>query len=88
MQTVTGNKGMSSKSKHILVRTQVTKEAFQSGKVMMKHLRSESMVADIITKALSPDKWNQLRMPLLGRSSTKLNDENDNPLVVSSILTT
>jgi len=86
MQTKARNKGMSNKSKHILVRVQVTKEALQSGKIEMKHLRSENMVADILTKALSPDKWNQLRVPLLGRSSIKLNDENDNPLVVSNLL--
>ena len=86
MQTITGNKGMSNKSKHILIRMQVTKEAFQSGKIEMKHLRSENMVADILTKALSPEKWNKLRQPLLGRESIILNDENDNPLVVNNLL--
>ena len=86
MHTKTGNKGMSNKSKHILIRMQVTKEAFQSGKIEMKHLRSENMVADILTKALSPEKWNKLRQPLLGRESIILNDENDNPLVVNNLL--
>ena len=86
MQTITGNKGLSGKSKHILIRLQMTKEAFQDGKIELKHLRTDNMVADILTKALAYDKWNSLRDPLLGRSPVILNDENDNLLVVSSLL--
>jgi len=86
MQTITGNKGLSGKSKHILIRLQMTKEAFQDGKIELKHLRTDNMVADILTKALAYDKWNNLRDPLLGRSPVILNDESDNLLVVSSLL--
>ena len=39
------------------------------------------MVADILTKALSFDKWSKLREPLLGRSPIILNDDEDNILV-------
>jgi hypothetical protein len=86
MQTVTGNKGLSGKSKHILIRLQMTKEAFQDGKIALKHLRTENMVADILTKALAFDKWDSLRDPLLGRSPIKLNDENDNLLIINSLI--
>jgi hypothetical protein len=86
MQTVIGKQGISGKSKHILIRMQMTKEAFEDGKIVMKHLRSDNMVADILTKALSFDKWNKLRDPLLGRCSIKLNDIEDNPLLISNCI--
>ena len=82
MQSVTNKKGMSDGSKHILIRLQMTKEAVQRGDIELKHLRSENMVADILTKALCFEKWNKLRDPLLGRSPVVLNSDNDNPLVV------
>jgi hypothetical protein len=81
MQTITGDKGPSGKSKHMLIRLLVTKEAFEDGKIRLVHLRSENMVADILTKALSFDKWDKLRDPLLGRSPIILNSEGDNVLV-------
>ena len=52
MQTILGDKGPSSRSKHMLIRLQVTKEALEAGKIDLLHLRSEHMVADILTKAL------------------------------------
>jgi len=81
MQSVINKKGMSDGSKHILIRFQMTKEAVQRGDIELKHLRSENMVADILTKALCFEKWNKLRDPLLGRSPVVLNSEFDNPLV-------
>jgi hypothetical protein len=81
MQTITGDRGSSNRSKHILIRLQVTKEAFADGKVTMEHLRSENMVADILTKALPFDKWNVLRDSLLGRSPINTNAEGDNKMV-------
>jgi hypothetical protein len=80
MQTITGEKGPSNKSKHMLIRLQVTKEAFEGGKIRLQHLRSENMVADILTKALPFDKWDKLRDPLLGRTPIVLNIEEDNIL--------
>ena len=85
MQTTLGDKGPSQKSKHMLIRLQVTKEAFLDGKIVMKHLRSEHMVADILTKALCYDKWNTLRDPLLGRSPIITNDTDDNLISSSNI---
>jgi hypothetical protein len=52
MQTIRGEKVASNKSKHMLIRLQVPKEAFEDGKISLEHLRSENMVADILTKAL------------------------------------
>ena len=80
MQTIIGNKGLSGKSKHILIRLQMTKEAFDSKQIGLKHLRTENMVSDILTKALAFEQWDHLRDPLLGRCPIKLNDENDNLL--------
>jgi hypothetical protein len=78
MQTILGDKGPSNRSKHMLIRLQVTKEAFDGGKIELLHLRSEHMVADILTKALCFERWNTLRDPLLGRSPITTNDLNDN----------
>jgi hypothetical protein len=80
MQTIIGDKGNSPKSKHMLIRLQVTKEAFDGGKITLEHLRSENMVADILTKALSYDKWSRLREPLLGNSPIVTNDITDDLL--------
>ena len=66
MKTIDGNKGVSEKSKHILIRLQILKEAFNEGKIKLQHLKSEEMVADILTKALAFDRWSSLREPLLG----------------------
>jgi hypothetical protein len=75
MQTITGNRGNSAKSKHMLIRLQVTKEAFQDGKIILEHLPSEDMVADILTKALAFDKWSKLRDPLLGNSDIVVSED-------------
>ena len=64
----------------------MTKEAFKDGKIALKHLRTENMVADILTKALSFDKWDSLRDPLLGRSPVVLNKEEDNLLVINNTI--
>ena len=85
MQTVTGDKGASSRSKHMLIRLQVTKEAFSDGKIVLEHLRSENMVACILTKALALDKWNKLRDSLLGRSPIVTNTAGDNLLTLSIV---
>ena len=84
MQTIIGDKGPSPKSKHMLIRLQVLKEAYEEGMIELLHLRSENMVADILTKALSYEKWNKLRDPLLGRSSIVINDLNDSILQLNT----
>jgi hypothetical protein len=86
MQSVTSKKGISEGSKHILIRFQVTKEAIKGGSIELKHLRSENMVSDILTKALCFEKWSKLRGPLLGREPITLNDEEDNLLVINNIM--
>ena len=80
MQTVIGDKGPSPKSKHMLIRLQVLKEPHEEGVIELLHLRSENMLADILTKALSYDKWNKLRDPLLGRSPIVANHMDDSVL--------
>ena len=85
MQTIIGDKGNSPKSKHMLIRLQVTKEAFNEGNITLEHLRSENMVADILTKALCYEKWNKLRDPLLGRSPIIINDEKDDLLKLNIV---
>ena len=69
VQTIRWEKGgaSSNKSKHMLIRLQVTKEAFEDGKITLNHLRSENMVADLLTKALDFDKWSKLREPPFAR---------------------
>ena len=85
MQTIIGDKGNSPKSKHMLIRLQVTKEAFNEGMITLNHLRSENMVADILTKALSFDKWSKLREPLLGKSPIVTNDNEDDLLNLNMV---
>ena len=85
MKTIKGEKGASHKSKHMLIRLQVTKEAFEDGKISLEHLRSENMVADILTKALSYDKWSKLREPLLGNSPIEINNDEDDLLNLNAV---
>ena len=42
------------------------------------------MVAHILTKALSYEKWNKLRDPLLGRSPIVVNDLDDSILQLNT----
>ena len=68
----------------MLIRLQVLKEAYEEGAIELLHLRSENMVADILTKALSYEKWNKLRDPLLGRSPIVVNDLDDSILQLNT----
>ena len=42
------------KSKHVDIKFLVVKEKVQSGHMAIKHIRTNSMIADLLTKALPP----------------------------------
>ena len=48
------NNRSSSKSKHIDIQFFVVKERFMSGQVSIKHLGTNSMITDLLTKGLTP----------------------------------
>ena len=68
MKTITGSRGCSEKSKHILIRMQLMKEAYDRGEINLLHLNTENMVSDILTKSLPREDWYRLRAVLLGHS--------------------
>ena len=48
------NNRSSYKSKHVDIKFLVVKEKVQSGHMAIKHIRTNSMIADLLTKALPP----------------------------------
>lgn len=53
------------RSKHIGIHYHFIRECVEKGEIVVQHVRSEEQRADILTKALSPDKFKKLR-ELLG----------------------
>ena len=66
MKTIIESKGPSERSKHILIRFQIVKEAFTDQEITLEHLHTSDMVADILTKSLGPTQFHKLRLVLLG----------------------
>jgi hypothetical protein len=71
---ITKGKGCSERSKPILIRYNVVKEAWEQDEIDLKHLDTKNMVADILTKNLPREKWYQLRDVLLGNSPIVLDE--------------
>ena len=67
MQTITGSRGCSDRSKWILLRHRVVQEAYARDEIYFEHLGTQHMVADILTKSLSAIPFHALRQVLLGR---------------------
>jgi hypothetical protein len=74
IDTITKGKGCSERSKPILIRYNVVKEAWEHDEIDLKHLDTNNMVADILTKNLPREKWYQLRDVLLGNSPIVLDE--------------
>jgi hypothetical protein len=68
MKTITGQRGCSSRSRHVLIQWRILKEAYERDQIEMCHLNTVNMVADILTKPLPRDDWYRLRAVLLGHS--------------------
>ena len=66
INTITGQRGCSDRSKHMLIRYKVLEEAWKFDEIELLHLPTFNMVADILTKPLGPIDWRRLRRPLLG----------------------
>ena len=74
LDTITKGKGCSERSKPILIRYNIVKEAWEQDEIDLKHLRSANMVADLLTKNLAREQWYRLRAVLLGNAPIALND--------------
>ena len=68
MKTITGQRGCSSRSKHVLIQWKILKEAYDADQIQMLHLNTVNMVSDILTKPLAREDWYRLRAVLLGQS--------------------
>ena len=66
INTITGQRGCSDRSKHMLIRYKVLEEAWKYDEVDILHLDTFNMVSNILTKPLGPTGWRRLRRPLLG----------------------
>ena len=73
LDTITKGKGCSERSKPILIRYNIVKEAWEQDEIDLKHLRSANMVADLLTKNLAREQWYRLRAVLLGNAPIALN---------------
>jgi hypothetical protein len=73
IDTIVNGKGCSERSKPILIRYNIVKEAWEQDEIDLKQLRSANMVADLLTKNLAREQWYQLRAVLLGNSPILLN---------------
>lgn len=74
LDTITKGRGCSERSKPILIRYNVVKEAWEQDEIDLKHLKSENMVADLLSKNLARERWYQLRDVLLGNSPIVLDE--------------
>jgi len=74
MKTITGQRGCSSRSKHVLIQWKILKEAYDADKIQMRHLNTVNMVSDILTKPLAREDWYRLRAVLLGQSPMVLDN--------------
>ena len=74
LDTIIRGKGCSERSKPILIRYNIVKEAWQQDEIDLRHLRSANMVSDILTKNLAREFWYKLRAVILGNSPFQLND--------------
>ena len=53
------NNRSSSKSKHIDIKFSIIKERVHSGQVFIEHIRTNSMIADPLTKGLTPKVFHE-----------------------------
>jgi len=67
IKTITGSNGASERAKHILLRFNLIKEAYQQGQIDIEHLNSANMPADIATKNTPKEIFQRLRLVQLGR---------------------
>ena len=81
MKTITGLRGCSSRSKHVLIQWKILKQAHDADQIRMLHLNTVNMVADILTKPLAREDWYRLRAVLLGHSPMVL----DTPAVLDVV---
>ncbi|PKU59323.1 Retrovirus-related Pol polyprotein from transposon TNT 1-94 [Dendrobium catenatum] len=57
------------RTKHIEIDYHFIREHISSGAIQLTHLSSKDQIADILTKSLSPARFNDLRSKLTIRSS-------------------
>jgi hypothetical protein len=68
IKTIINRTGCSERSKWILIRYNILKEAWEQDEIDLKHLNSENMVSDILSKNTPRELWYRLRDVLLGNS--------------------
>ena len=61
--------GNSGKTKHISLRYNIVRELCANGTIKVQYLQIEEMIADILTKALSPTAFLHLRPLLMGHGT-------------------
>jgi len=71
--TITKGRGCSERSEPILIRCNVVK-VWEQDEIDLKHLNSEYMVTNLLSKYLARERWYQLRDFMLGNSPIVLNE--------------
>ena len=65
-----GEKGLGKNVKHVLIRFRITDEALGKREITLEYLKTEDMVADILTKPLASKDFHRLRRVLFGERSS------------------
>jgi hypothetical protein len=68
--SMTLNSGYHARVKHIDIRHHFIKDAVERQQVVLAYLRTDDMIADILTKPTAPQRFARLRQRLLGRNET------------------
>jgi hypothetical protein len=66
MQLLKMGTGSFKRSKHVKVRYFWLKELIDEGRIILKYVKSEEMVSDLLTKSITGAKFRNLRKLLLG----------------------
>ena len=69
------NDGNGSKTKHIDLRYQFIREQVKLLRIIMKHLGTENMTSDMLTKVTGPTTFLHLRPSLLGKVMSQLRNK-------------
>jgi hypothetical protein len=82
LKSITGDKGPSNKSKHIMIKLHITKEAYEAGEIEFAHMDTANIPSDALTKLLAQKEYNYKRTfvngsrPMIMISKLKVQHQN------------
>jgi hypothetical protein len=57
LKAITGDKGASNKSKHVMIKLHVIREAYDAGDIDFSHMKTENIPSEALTKLLYQRKY-------------------------------